>query len=216
VRFEQIKAVFDIGPDLYFVRGSKFVRYNREKKQTYVPKPLGDLIPDLQDEGFERIDEAFRGKNLFSRTGEPLHNRLFFFRQDRVLRCTIQKDGTITKDPGYPVPIAEEFRGMPFPRVDAALVTGFDAVYLFHGSQYARFNTKTWEMDEGYPEPIAKRWVGVTFDRLDAAVYWGGGKVYFFKGDQHIRYDLANYRSDPGYPKYVIGNYVEDWTFVDG
>ncbi len=104
---------------------------------------------------------------------------------------------------------------MPFPRIDAALVTGFDSIYFFYGNQYALFNPAKGCFEDGYPQPIAKRWVGVTFDRIDSAVYWGGGKVYFFKGDQHIRYDLANYRSDPGYPKYVIGNYVSDWKFID-
>lgn len=212
VTFDPIKAVFDIGPELFFVRGGKYVRYNRDKKVTYVPKPVTELLPCLEGEGFEKIDEAFRGKNLTSPEGEKLDRKLFIFRQDRVIRVDLE---TMQMDPGFPKPIGELFPGMPFPRVDAALVVGFDTLYLFYGNQYARFNPTKNSFDEGYPQPIAQRWVGVTFDRIDSAVYWGGGKVYFFKGDQHIRYDLANYRSDPGYPKYVIGNYVSDWTFID-
>lgn len=212
VTFERIKAVFDLGRDLIFVRGSKFVRYERETKRTHSPRPIRELSPVFEEAGFERIDEAFRGKNLVSPTGERLDRKLFVFRRDRVIRLDID---TMKMDPGYPVSLAEAFPGLPFERIDAALVTGFDAIYFFFGNQYARFNPTTNRVDDGYPQPIAKRWVGVTFDRLDSAVYWGNGKVYFFKGDQHIRYDLANYRSDPGYPKYVVGNYVEDWTFVD-
>lgn len=212
VMFDPIKAVFDDGPNLYFVRGSKVVRYHRESKQTDLAQPLHKLLPDLEGEGFERIDEAFRGKNLVSPAGEKLDRKLFIFRQDRVLRYDLDKR---KKDEGYPKSLSEVFPGMPFPRIDAAMLSGFDALYFFYGSQYARFNPVKNKFDEGYPQLSAKRWVGLTFDRLDSAVYWGNGKVYFFKGDQHIRYDLANYRSDPGFPKYVIGNYVSDWKFID-
>lgn len=213
VAFDPIKAVLDMGPDVYFIRGDSFVRYNRQRKVTTAPLPLRELVPGLEEEGFDRIDEAFRGKYLLAPDGSSLENKLYFFRRDRVFRfdCSTQK-----KDPGYPRRIQDEFPGLPFDRVDAALVTNYDEIYFFYGSQYARFNPVANRTDEGYPQPVAKRWVGVTFDRLDAAVYWGSGKVYFFRGDQHIRYDLANYRSDPGYPKHVVGNYVEDWQFIDG
>jgi len=95
------------------------------------------------------------------------------------------------------------------------MATGPDTLYFFLGNQYVRFNPLKNRVDDGYPQLISKRWVGVTFDRLDATVDWGSGKAYFFRGDQHIRYDLANYRADPGFPKYIVGNYVEDWKFID-
>jgi hypothetical protein len=212
VTFDPIKAVFDVGSDLYFVRGSKYVRYDRKKKVTDAPKDVTELLPGLADHGFERIDEAFRGRNLVSPEGEKLDRKLFIFRQNRFIRFDIDK---MRIDEGYPKRIQDVFPGVPFERIDAALISGFDSVYFFYGNQYCRWNPLKNTVDEGYPQPIAKRWVGVTFDRLDAAVYWGSSKVYFFKGDQHIRYDLANYRTDPGYPKHIIGNYVEDWKFVD-
>lgn len=212
VTFDPIRAVFDVGPELYFIRRGKYVRYNREMKLTYGPRSLLELLPSLEAAGMEQIDEAFRGRSLVSPEGERLDRKLFVFRRDRVVRIDLD---TMQTDNGFPKSLSECYPGMPFPRIDAALVTGFDCIYFFYGSQYARFNPVTNSFDEGYPEAIAKRWVGVTFDRIDSAVYWGGGKVYFFKGDQHIRYDLANYRSDPGYPKYVIGNYVSDWKFID-
>lgn len=212
VSFDPINAAFDVGHEIFFIRGNKFVRYNRETKQTYAPKAITTLLPSLEEAGFERIDDAFRGRTLVSPSGERLDRKVFIFRQDRFLRYDID---TMTIDEGYPKLISEGFPGNPFPRVDAVLVTGFDSVYFFFGNQYARFNPVANRFDDGYPQLIAKRWLGVTFDRIDCAVYWGGGKVYFFKGDQHIRYDLANYRTDPGFPKYVIGNYVSDWTFID-
>ena len=212
VSFEPMTSVIEIEHDIYFIRGKKFVRYEPDHKRTHPPRPIDELIPGLEDDGFERIDDAFRGKNLVSPTGEKLDRKLFLFRQDRFIRFDLDKRKT---DEGYPKRISEGFPGVPFERIDAALVTGFDSIYFFFGNQYVRFNPVKNRVEDGYPQPISKRWVGLTFDRVDAAVYWGSGKVYFFKGDQHIRYDLANYRSDPGFPKYVIGNYVNDWKFVD-
>ncbi len=212
VSFDPITAVFDIHRDIFFIRGNKFVRYDRETQITQVPKPISELMPLVEDDGFERIDAAFRGKGLVSPSGEDLDRKLFVFRQNRFLRFDLDK---LRKDDGYPMLITEGWPGIPFDRVDTAMVTGPDTIYFFLGNQYARFNPQKNRVDDGYPQLISKRWVGVTFDRVDAAVYWGGGKAYFFKGDQHIRYDLANYRSDPGFPKYIIGNYVEDWKFID-
>jgi hypothetical protein len=212
VTFEPIRAVFDLGPDLYFIRGSKFVRYNRDRKVTYAVQPLTELLPGLAEAGFERVDEAFRGKGLVSPSGEKLDRKLFVFRKSRFIRYDLD---TMTMDKGYPQLISEGFPGVPFERVDAGLVTGPESLYFFYGNEYVRFNPRKNHVDEGYPQLTAKRWVGLTFDRLDSAVYWGNSKVYFFKGDQHIRYDLANFRSDPGFPKYVTGNYVDDWTFID-
>jgi hypothetical protein len=212
VSFEPMTAVFDMGPEIYFIRGNRYVIYDRNRKLTGATHPIEDLIPGLEEDGFERLDEAFRGKNLVSPTGERLDRKLFVFRQNRFSRYDLD---TRTKDPGYPKLLSEGFPGMPFERIDAAMVTGFDSIYFFHGNQYVRYNPLQNRVEDGYPQPISKRWVGVTFDRIDAAVYWGSGKVYFFKGDQHIRYDLANYRSDPGFPKYVVGNYANDWKFID-
>jgi len=212
VTFDPIRAVFDLQSHLFFIRGGSFITYDRKEKQTSDSRSLVEAFPELERIGFERIDDSFRGRTLHDADGESLEDKLYVFRQDRVLRLDLKTRAT---DEGYPRSIHEEFPGMPFPRIDAGLVTGFDSLYFFYGNQYARYNPVKGCFDEGYPQPIAKRWAGVTFDRLDAAVYWGNGKVYFFRGDQHIRYDLANYRSDPGYPKYVIGNYVSDWQFIE-
>jgi len=212
ITFEPIKAVFDIGRKLYFVRGDKYVFYDRDTRQTSPPQRLGELFPVIKEEGFERIDEAFRGYRLVSPTNEPLDRKLFLIRHDRVLRIDIV---TGEKDPDYPMPLAKAFPGLPFERINAAVITGPDTIYFFFGNKYVRFNPITNKVDEGYPQPIARRWVGVTFDRIDATVYWGNSKVYFFKGDQYIRYDLANYCADAGFPQHVPSNYVDDWPFID-
>ncbi len=212
VAFDPITAVFDADHEIFFIRGSKFVRYDREQQVTQRPQPLAELIPTLEADGFDRIDAAFRGKHLVSPSGEPLDRKIFVFRQDRFLRFDLDKR---RKDDGYPMAISEGWPGLPFDRIDTAMVTGPDTLYFFLGNQYARFNPLKNRVDDGYPQLISKRWFGVTFDRLDATVDWGSGKAYFFRGDQHIRYDLANYRADPGFPKYIVGNYVEDWKFID-
>jgi len=211
VSFEPIRAVFDLESHLYFIRGGNFIRYDRKTKATSTEQSLADTFPELERMGFEVIDDSFRGRALSAPDGTNLDRKLFVFRHDRVIRVDLD---TMKTDEGYPKKIHEQFPGMPFPRVDAGLVTGFDSIYFFYGNKYALFNPVKNCFEDGYPQSIARRWVGVTFDRIDAAVYWGGGKVYFFKGDQHIRYDLANYRADPGYPKYVIGNYISDWQFI--
>jgi hypothetical protein len=212
VSFNPITAVFDDRRDVFFIRGSEFVRYNRDDKVAQPPKPLTELVPGLAEEGFGSIDAALRAGHLVSPEGERLNRKLFLFRQNRYMRFDLDKQ---QKDPGYPKLISEGWPGMPFERVDTVMMTGPDTIYFFYGNQYVRFNPLKNCVDEGYPQPISKRWAGVTFDRLDAAMYWGNGQAYFFSGDQHIRYDLANYRSDPGYPKYIIGNYVQDWKFID-
>lgn len=212
VSFNPITAVFDDRRDIFFIRGAEFVRYNRDDKVAEPPKPLTELIPGLAEEGFGSVDAVLRTGHLVSPEGERLNRKLFLFRQNRYIRFDLDKR---QKDPGYPKLISEGWPGVPFERIDTVMMTGPDTIYFFYGNQYVRFNPLKNRVDEGYPQPISKRWAGVTFDRLDAAMYWGNGQAYFFSGDQHIRYDLANYRTDPGYPKYIIGNYVQDWKFID-
>ncbi len=217
VTFTTLAAVFEIGPNLWFVRGNSYFEYVRSDGSIGTQGLLVKALPELSDRGFERIDSALSGKGLVSRTKEGLDHKIWFFRQNLCLRIDITfiDEGNPTVDKGYPKLISEEWPGIPFERIDAALSTGSDTIYFFSGNRYVRFDWAKGRVAEGYPEMVSKRWVGVTFDRINAAVYWGGGKVYFFKEDQHIRYDITNYRADAGYPKYIVGNYVEDWKFIE-
>jgi MAC/Perforin domain/Hemopexin len=212
VAFIPITAAYHHRRNIYFVRGSDFILYDRDTKTAQPPQPVATALPGLEKEGFASIDAALRAPHLVSPEGERLDRKLFLFRYNRYLRFDLDKQ---QKDPGYPKLISEGWPGVTFERIDTVMMTSHDTIYFFYGNQYIRFNPLKNCADEGYPQLISKRWAGITFDRLDVAMYWGNGKAYFFKGDQHIRYDLANYRADPGYPKYIIGNYVQDWKFID-
>lgn len=210
--FTAISAAFAVDKQVYFIRGRRFFSYDIERQVSTKPRTLVEGFPPLADIGFERIDAAFSGRDLVGHDGQPLKRKLFLIRKDRVVRFDFDRNEI---DPGYPRPYAEEFPGLPFERVDAALELGRDAIFFFSGNKYVRFNLRTNRVDDGYPDLIHKRWQGVTFDRIDAAIYWGNAKVYFFKEDQHIRFDMVTLRADPGYPRQIVGNYVEDWRFFD-
>jgi hypothetical protein len=212
VSFDPLSGVFDVDGAVYFIRGDKYVRYDRAARKADTPEQVSELIPGLSELGFERADAAFRGAYLVSAKGEKLDRKLFLFRKNRFIRLDLDKWRV---DEGYPKLISEGWPGVTFEQIDAVLATDPETVYFFYGNQYIRFNPLKNRADAGYPLLISKRWVGVTFERIDAALYWGNGTAYFFKEDQHIRYDLANYRADSGYPKYIAGNYVQDWKFID-
>jgi len=210
--FTTISAIFSIGKLVYFLRGNKYFCYDVEKCESEKPRPISEKWPALSEAGFDRPDAAMRGEYLFSKEGESLNRKVFFFKRDSFVRLDLDS-GEIDK--GYPMKIAEGWPGVTFERVDSVLTTDPDSVYFFSGSNYIRYDTLQNRAGEGYPEPISKRWTGLTFDRIDASTYWGNGKVYFFRGDHHIRYDTVVYRADPGYPKFISGSYVEDWKFFE-
>jgi hypothetical protein len=210
--FTAISAAFAVDKLVYFIRGRRYFTYDIEKQVSSKPRPLVERWPALAPLGFERIDAAFSGRDLVAHDGERLNRKLFLIRKDQVVRIDVDRDEV---DAGYPRPFAEQFPGVPFERVDAALEIGRDKLFLFSGSRYVRFNLRTHAVDPGYPDAIHRRWTGVMFDRIDAAIYWGNGKVYFFKEDQHVRFDMVTLRADPGYPRQIVGNYVEDWRFFD-
>lgn len=85
--------------------------------------------------------------------------------------------------------------------IDAAVRFDNRKIYLFFGSQYARYDMDKNACDPGYPKLIAGGgWPGLPWaEGIDAAVAYNG-KAYFFKGAQYVRYDIASDRVDPGYP----------------
>lgn len=210
--FTPLRAAFTLDRQLHVFRGSHCFSYNMDTGERTLPACVNEQWKMLADVGFEQVDAAFLGKYLLSSTGEDLSRKLYFFNRDRYIRLDVD---TRQIDAGYPKLVTEGWPGITFDRVDAVLNAGSNSLYFFRGNQYSRFNMLTHHADDGYPELVSKRWQGITFDRIDAAVYWGNSKVYFFRDNQHIRYDLINYRADAGYPKYIIGNYVSDWTFFD-
>lgn len=210
--FTAISAAFSIDETVYFVRGKRYFCYHIETQTSVKPRRLTERWPMLTSIGFDRLDAACCGRDLVDARGERLNRKLYFFRRGQVARLDVDSQKL---DPGYPMPLAQAFPGLPFEQVDAVLEYEQDTIYFFYGDRYARFSMKENRVLDGYPDQIARRWPGVTFERIDAAIFWGNGKVYFFKDDQHIRFDMVNRRSDPGYPKQIVGNYVEDWRFFD-
>lgn len=210
--FTPISAILSYDRKVFFIRGNRYTCYDIEKGETEKPKPLKEQWPGLsQIKGFERIDAAFNGDEMITSTGEDLSQKLFFFHKDKYIRWDVK---TNTIDPDYPKRIVEEWVGVTFERIDAALSWG-KYVYFFTGKEYIRYNLAANKADYDSPRSITERWAGITFDRIDATISWGNGKVYFFRGDEHTRYDMVNYCADPGYPKFIIGSYVEDWKFFD-
>ncbi len=209
--FSGLTSAFTVDNTVYCVRGRKYFSYHMEQGESEKPRLLVERWIDLEACGLERIDAAFSGAHLVFQSGEDLRRKVHVFYRDNYARIDMDTDRL---DYG-PVPFAEAWPGVPFPRIDTALALGRNTVYFFSGSHYVRFDTEKNKVDDGYPQLFSKRWKGVTFDRLDAALYWANGKVYFFRDDQYIRYDTVTFRADPGYPKAIVGDYVEDWKFFD-
>jgi len=155
------------------------------------------------------LDTAVEGDKTFA-------GKAYFFRGDRYLRYDYGDD---LPDAGYSLPIAGNWPGLPagFTNGLSATVNGrgpFDGkLYLFKGSQYARYDWATDKADPGYPKPIAGNWPGLPasfqggFDAAVTGQKGFAGKAYFFKGSQYVRYDWAADKMDPGYPLSIAGNW---------
>lgn len=203
---------------LYFVKDDDVFEYRLrpppgKPKTTRNLKFVDELRRKLAQEPkfskFTRPDAAI-SLNGF---GGALNDALYLFKHRECLRLGV---GPLTVTDGYPKDIGEDWPGVEFDRIDAALAVAPDRIYFFRGSKYIRIDIPKGKTPVvGTRDLIKKRWAGVSFDRLDTAVYWGNSKVYFFYGDQYIRYDMANFKADPGYPRFIESNYVEDWEIFD-
>jgi hypothetical protein len=135
------------------------------------------------------------------------NGKAYFFRGSQYLRYDPANDST---DPGYPLPIAGNWPGLPADfasGIDAAVLWNNGKAYLFKGSKYVRYDVAADRMDAGYPLPIAGNWPGLGGHKIDAAIRWPNGKAYFFSGSQYLRYDVAADKVDAGYPLPIAGNW---------
>jgi hypothetical protein len=215
-----IPAPSGIESRLYFFKNEGIFEYRLkakpgEQRTTRNPKVVNALMSDLQSipalAKFTQPDAAISLDGF----DDSLGDSLYLFRHGECVRLSF---GTSVNDlTGVnPRPIAEDWPGVDFDRIDAALTVAPDKVYFFRGSKYIRVDVaKGGRRVIGSRDLIKNRWSGVTFDRIDTAVYWGNSKVYLFSGDQYIRYDMATFKSDPGYPKFLQSNYVEDWEIFE-
>jgi matrix metalloproteinase-14 (membrane-inserted) len=136
--------------------------------------------------------------------------KAFFFSDDEYVRYDLEKDKI---DEGYPRPIQGNWPGMPFTRIDAAVMWNNGKAYFFSGDQYVSFDVAANKVDDGYPLPIQGHWPwpGMPFTRIDAAVMWNDGKAYFFRGDQYVSFDVAANKVDDGYPQPI----KDKWQFFE-
>ena len=181
---------------IYFFKGDRYVRIGSDGKiEPGYPKPIAGNWKGLPASFESGIDAALmRASN----------GKLYFFKGGQYVR--IGDDSTV--EPGYPKPIAGNWKGMP-----ASFNSGIDAavwresnqkIYIFKGSQYVRMGADS-SMDPGYPKPIKGNW-GVP-DKweggIDAAMLrFSNSKMYFFKGSDYLRWQDPQHM-DPGYPKQI-------------
>src|ERR1043166_2757166 len=134
--------------------------------------------------------------------------KLFFFKGGQFIRYDF---ATGRVDPGFPKPIAGNWRGFPpscDSGVDAAVSWGDGKAYFFRGGEYLRYDIAGDRVDPGFPKPIAGNWHGFPAgwgSGIDDVVNWGNGKVFFFKGGEYLRYDVDADSVDPGYPQSIAG-----------
>jgi hypothetical protein len=116
-------------------------------------------------------------------------SKAFFFSDDEYVRYDLEADKI---DEGFPRPIQGNWPGMPFPRIDAAVVWNNGKAYFFSGDQYVSFDVAANKVDDGYPLPIKDEWkFGSSFDqRIDAAVMWKKGEALFFNGGEYVPWDV--------------------------
>ncbi len=100
------------------------------------------------------------------------NGKAFFFRGSEYIRYDLRQDKA---DPGFPKPIAGNWKGVWKDGIDAGFLGRNGKVYLFRGAQYLRFDIKADATDSGYPKPIAGSWKGLPWeDGIEAAFEIGG------------------------------------------
>jgi hypothetical protein len=136
------------------------------------------------------------------------NGKAYFFTAGKYYRYDIAND---LVDPGYPLPIANNWPGLWEDRIDAGVVWPNGKAYFFRDGYYMRYDIAADRVDPGYPLGIGGNWPGLGAEKIDAAVVWPNGKAYFFRGSQYWRYDIAADRVDPGFPLPISGNWPGLW-----
>jgi hypothetical protein len=211
--FTPLSAMFRYEQKLYLIRGQECNCYSIQSGKTGETKRLTDLWPALSEiTGFDQVEAVLTGTHIRSPDGESLSNKLFFFKGNQCIRLDIE---TKQIDEGYPKSIVEQWPGMSFDRIDAALTLDSESLYFFKGEEYIRYNLIENQVDPGYPKLIRDMWVGITFDKIDTAITWKENKAYFFRGHEVISYDSVQYCAEVGPPKLLVSNYCEEWGLFD-
>ncbi|XP_049583467.1 matrix metalloproteinase-14a [Syngnathus scovelli] len=101
--------------------------------------------------------------------------------------------------PGYPMPIAHFWKGLPS-NINAAYERDDGKFVFFKGDSYWVFSEST--MDKDSPKSLRDMGSGLPQDRMDAALFYTPtGQTYFFRGTKYYRFDERTRAVDSGYPK---------------
>jgi hypothetical protein len=136
---------------IYFFKGSEFIRVDPNNSWNVdpgYPKPIAGSWPGFPADFASGVDAA-----LWSGT----NSKIYFFKGNEYIR--VDPTNSWQVDPGYPNPIAGNWRGIPnsFANgIDAALWNGKSQnIYFFDHSQYLKIiPSNNWTMQEGYPREI--------------------------------------------------------------
>jgi len=136
-----------------------------------------------------------------------------FFRDTEYVGYSILMDKA---GDGFPKPIKDNWPGLPWNTVDAAVTWKNGKALFFKDTDYVSFDIADNKVDAGYPKPIKANWPGVPAGSLDAVVLWDNGKAYFFKGTEYVRFDVSSHKADDGYPLPIKGNWPGlPWERID-
>jgi hypothetical protein len=124
--------------------------------------------------------------------------KAYFLKGDQYVRFDVAMDAV---DAGYPLPIADGWRGLDeldfAANLDAAvdLGEGDREVHLFKGGEVVVVDEESNAVKGASPLSIAEAWPGLAaagFDvAIDAAFADDSGTGFFFEGSQYVSVDLA-------------------------
>ena len=95
------------------------------------------------------------------------NGKAYFFHGVRYIRYELARDSA---DPGYPKPIAPNWKGLWPEGIEGAFLGSDGAAYFFKGTEYIRYDLARYEAEAGYPRPIEERWPGVLGRLVDTDV----------------------------------------------
>lgn len=189
---------------VYFFKGSEYVRLTDFAVDVGFPRTIASDFPSLPANFQTGIDAAF---------WREYNEKIYMFKGTEYCRLT-----NLTKDVGYPAPIAGNWQGLPAPftsNVQAALMDpDLAAIYLFNGANYAKIMTgENCLMYNNSPvlcpSSVSHLGLGAFLTRIDAAYHRPDiGKSYLFSGKWYVRYSTVPGTIDAGYPKLIEGNWA--------
>ncbi len=114
-------------------------------------------------------------------------------------------------DEGYPMTIAEGWKGVWKDGFDTAFCTDTHNAYFFKGTECVHFDLKK-DAPVGAPQPIKNFFPNLPFPTIDAAVAMQYGDIYFFKGQMYVKYDRFQNAPEAGYPRPIADGLKGVWA----